>query len=373
MSPPRRRPPWWPDGEEWPPSDWSGYKRGGPWRRGGPPMFLRFGCAIFFFAAFVIIALSALVWVIGAVVGRFASPPAGNGLLIGVLIVAVIAAVLAFRAVRRMSAPLDELADAAERIERGDYSARVTVAGPARMRSLARAFNDMSERLASVDERRRAFLADAAHELRTPLSIIAGQVEAIEDGLYPADAAHLAPVHEQLKILEQLIEDMRTVALADAGALVLNLQPTDIGASIDHAVAAFQTQATAPGVTLGTDYPPGIPKAMADEQRLGQVFANLLSNSLRHTPSGGHVTVSARRAEDGSTIELSVRDDGQGISADMLPRVFDRFAKDQDSSGSGLGLAICKDLVEAMGGRIAADSADGSGTTISFSLPMAAS
>ena len=117
----------------------------------------------------------------------------------------------------------------------------------------------MSARLATVDEGRRAFLADAAHELRTPLSIISGQLEAIEDGIYPADAEHLAPIHEQIAVLEQLIDDLRTVALAEAGALTLKLAPTDIGAAIDHAVAAFQPQATAKGVALGADYPASLP------------------------------------------------------------------------------------------------------------------
>ena len=271
-------------GRRVPPQDWSGYGRG-PWRhRGGPPLVLRFGCAIFFLALFLVVAFSALVWVVGSVLGRIASPPQGNGLLIGLLIVAVVAALLAFRGVRRMSAPLDELADAADRIERGDYSARVTPSGPARMRSLARAFNDMSARLAAVDENRRAFLADAAHELRTPLSIIAGQIEAIEDGLYPADAEHLAPIHEQLRTLEQLIDDLRTVALAEAGALSLKLQPTDLGALDRPCAGGLRRAGCGGGVTLTADYPPALPRARADEQRLGQVLSNLLSNALRHSP-----------------------------------------------------------------------------------------
>ena len=371
MTAPRRRPPWWPEGEEFPPQDWNGYRRG-PWRhRGGPPFVFRFGCAIFFLALFVVVAVSALVWVVGSVLGRIASPPQGNGLLIGLLVVAVVAALLAFRGVRRMSAPLDELADAADRIERGDYSARVTPTGPPRMRSLARAFNDMSAKLAAVDEGRRAFLADAAHELRTPLSIIAGQIEAVEDGLYPADAEHLAPIHEQLRTLEQLIEDLRTVALADAGALSLRLQPTDLGASIDHALAAFGGQAAAAGVTITADYPPGLPKARADEQRVGQVLSNLLSNALRHSPQGGHVTVSARMGDAAGTVEVSVRDEGPGMTDDVRAQAFDRFVKEPGSAGSGLGLAICRDLVEAHGGRIWFDTAARRGTTVSFTLLVA--
>ena len=261
-------------------------------------------------------------------------PPLGLVFLAVLFVLTLLVAFGAVRGFTRMSAPLDEIADAAERIERGDYSTRVTETGPRRMRVLARAFNDMSGRLAATDRERRAFLADAAHELRTPLSIIGGQLEAIEDGLYPADAEHLAPVHEQLRILEQLIDDMRTVALADAGALPLNIQPIDVGTTIDHVVAAFQPQASSRNVVLSADYAPSLPRATADEQRVRQVLTNLVANALGHTPSGGHVTVAARALSSSgqSQLEVSVTDDGSGIAPDLLPHVFERFAKD-DSFG----------------------------------------
>jgi signal transduction histidine kinase len=331
-------------------------------------MLLRFGCALIALTVLIAVAFNVIVWIFATVTGLFGSPSLPVGALVGVLFGILIALYFAFRGLSRMSAPLEEMADAAERIERGDYSARVEVSGPGRMRALARTFNDMSARLASVDERRRAFLADAAHELRTPLSIISGQIEAIEDGLYPADAEHLAPIRQQLTTLEKLIDDMRTVALAEAGALTLNLQPTDIGASIDHTIAAFQPEATGAGVTLTADYPTGLSKAKADELRVGQILANLVSNALRHTPSGGHVTIAARA---GAEIEASVRDDGQGIPADLLPRVFDRFARETGSGGSGLGLAICKDLVEAQGGHITIENVVPHGTLVKFTLPVA--
>jgi two-component system sensor histidine kinase BaeS len=370
--PPRRRPPWWPNDEQWPPADWGRHRGwgGGHRRRSdrdGPPIAFRIGCSIFFFALFVFVAFTAAAWIVGGIFGAITSPT-GNGPLVALLVVASIAAFVALRSVRRLSAPLDELADAAERIERGDYSTRVSERGPRRMRALARAFNDMSARLATIDEQRRAFLADAAHELRTPLSIVSGQLEAIEDGLYPADAEHLAPVHEQLNNLEKLIDDMRTVALAEAGALPMDLRPIDIGAAIDHAVTAFNPEATAAQTTLTADYPPTLPRATADEQRFGQVLANLLSNALRHTSQAGHVTVSARAADASKQIEITVRDDGQGIAPDLLPHVFERFAKQPGSGGTGLGLSICRDLVEAMNGTISIDSAPGRGTTVKFTL-----
>jgi two-component system sensor histidine kinase BaeS len=379
-----RKPPWWPDAEPWPPSDYRGYGgyrgyRGGPWtrggwrHRGGPPLVVRFGCALIVLALLVGITLSVLVSVVSVVLGTGGVPPFGGAVLVIVFVLTLLAAFGAVRGVARMSAPLDELADAAEQIERGDYSSRVAETGPRRVRSLARAFNEMSARLAAVDAERRAFLADAAHELRTPLSIISGQMEAIEDGLYPADAAHLAPVNEQLRILEQLIGDIRTVALAEAGALPLNLQPLDVGTALDHVVAAFQPESSGKGVALTADYPDKLPRATADEQRVRQVLTNLVANALHATPSGGHVTITGRQASSSADapVEVSVTDDGSGIAPQLLPHVFDRFAKDDASTGSGLGLAICRDLVEAQGGKITIDSTVGRGTTVTFTLPAA--
>jgi len=370
---PRHRPPWWPQDEEWPPNDWRGGwggrgRRQHRWRGGfaGP-----FGCAV---VALIVLAAGTLTiaaWAVFAITGLVNAPRPFVIFGLVAFVVIAFAAVRAASAVRRMSVPVDELADAAERIERGDFSARVRETGPRRLRSLARAFNQMSTRLAASDKRRRAFLADAAHELRTPLTIIRAQIEAIEDGVYPADKEHFAPVDAQLAALERLIDNLRTVALAESGALELHRSPLDVGTAIDNAVAAFRAEADTDGVSLSADFPPGLPMPTADELRVGQVLANLISNALRNTARGGHVSVSAQRADDGAALDVSVRDDGQGIAPELLPRVFDRFAKADDSPGSGLGLAICRDLVEAHGGRISLESQPGRGTTVTFTLPLA--
>ncbi|HEY5521032.1 MAG TPA: HAMP domain-containing sensor histidine kinase [Candidatus Limnocylindrales bacterium] len=370
---PRHRPPWWPQDEEWPPRDWRGgwAGRGGRWHRRRTGFAGPFGCAV---VALIVLAAGTLTiaaWAVFAITGLVNAP---RPFVIFGLVALVLIALAAFRAasaVRRMSVPIDELADVAERIERGDFSARVRETGPRRLPSLARAFNQMSARLATADERRRAFLADAAHELRTPLTIIRAQIEAIEDGVHPADKDHFAPIDAQLAALERLIDNLRTVALAESGALELHRAPLDVGTAIDNAVAAFRAEADADGVELRADYPPGLPKPNADELRVGQVLANLISNALRYTAKGGHVTVSARRATDGTALEVSVRDDGQGIAPELLPHIFDRFAKAVDSPGSGLGLAICRDLVEAHGGHISIESQAGRGTTATFTLPLA--
>ncbi len=368
----KRRPPWWPEDEQWPPAEWSGHSRGRWRRRAGPPLVMRIGCALIVFALLAGLAVNVLIWLVAALFGSVAAPPSGLAILIALLVVAFVAASIALRGVQRLSAPLDDLSDAAERIERGDYSVRVPVSGPARMRSLATAFNDMSARLAAVDEGRRAFLADAAHELRTPLSIISGQLEAIEEGIYPADSEHLAPIHDQIRALEKLIDDMRTVALAEAGGLTLDRQPTDLVALAEELVAAFQAQAQTVGVELGVRSTAGLPRVAADSARIRQVLSNLLSNAIRHTPSGGLVTVSLGLAEQPRrSIAVEVADTGLGIAPELLPTIFDRFVKEPDSTGSGLGLAIARDLVEAHGGTISARSEPGSGTTMTITLPTA--
>ena len=231
--PPRRRPPWWPENESWPPADWRGgggaYGWGGrdrgPWRWG----FFPFGCLIALFVLFVVGTLTIAIWALSALVGIVSAPPiVVVGGLLALLVVAIAAGTIG-RTVGRTVAPIDDLVAAAARIERGDYSVRVRERGTRPVRSLARAFNGMSARLEDLDQRRRTFLADVAHELRTPLSVIAGQLEGIEDGLYPADAEHLAPIHAQVRALDKLIDDLRTVALAEAGSLPLERRPTDTG------------------------------------------------------------------------------------------------------------------------------------------------
>lgn len=318
----------------------------------------RVGCALA-----VLVAFSAAV---GTTVGLATGSRPVRFAAVASLLVIAIAVVLALRRVTR---PVDALVEAAGRIEAGDYSARIPERGPREVRSVARAFNAMSARLEANEARRRGFLADVTHELRTPLAVIRGQAEAIADGLYPGDAAHLAPILDATRALDVLVEDLRTLALSEAGALTLAREAVDVEPLLAETLAGLRPGAEEAGVALVAEVPDGLPPADADPARLLGVLGNLVGNAIRHTPPGGSVKVGGRR--DGNRVVLTVTDTGEGIPPDLLPRVFDRFVKGAGSRGTGLGLAIAKDVVDAHGGSIGVESEVGRGTTVTMALPVA--
>ena len=272
-----------------------------------------------------------------------------------------------WRGIRGAVAPMGELIEASERIEAGEVGTQVEVRGPREVRSMARAFNAMSIRLADDADRRKRLLADVSHELRTPLTVIAGTVEGMLDGLYPADRAHLEPLLAETRHMERLVEDLRTLALADANALPLHREPVDLGALTSDVLAGFAPQADEAGVALVADAT-DLPELELDPHRIRQVIGNLLANALRHTPVGGRITVSARR--DGDAVVLEVADTGQGMDAESAARAFDRFWRSGDRAGAGLGLSIVRDLVVAHGGTVSLESAEGAGTTVRCRFPI---
>jgi two-component system OmpR family sensor kinase/two-component system sensor histidine kinase BaeS len=278
---------------------------------------------------------------------------------------------------RRMSMPFDDLLDASNKVAEGDYSARVDERGPHEVRSLARGFNSMASRLQVNDQQRRAMLADVSHELRTPLTIIQGNIEGILDGVYPADEAKLKSILEETQILSRLIEDLRTLALAETGSLQLKREPTDIGALVRETASAFQSQADVADVKINLSLNAITRSLETDPERIRQVLTNLISNALRYSPRASSIKIdlaeSAFPVGDDTNAEqrmvISVEDSGPGIASEDLPHVFDRFYKSSDSRGMGLGLSIAKYIIEAHGGEIKAESAEGRGTKIWFSLP----
>jgi two-component system sensor histidine kinase BaeS len=319
---------------------------------------------------------------IGAtVVGQIVSAPGPIGLAIRIASVAVVVVVAVAlgrmaRAIRGSGTVLDALVDQAARVEAGDYTGRVETRGPVPppVRALARGFNTMAARLEADEAQRQTLLADVTHELRTPLAVVQGSVEAILDGVHPADDVHLGAILEETRVLDRLVEDLRTLALSEAGALSLHREPTDLAIVATEAATAFGAAAAAARIELTTSVDDELPLLDIDPVRMREVVGQLVANALRHTPAGGRITIEARRSPDhaGGWIEIAVSDTGSGIDPDLLPRVFDRFASGAGSSGSGLGLAIARGLVELHGGTIEAASPSSGGTTILIRLPSAA-
>ena len=338
-------------------------------------MARRFGCFVLLLSlVFVSIGVVGL-WIIGTLLGFVA----GNGLLtdlaqaavLVILVAGAIAIVFGIRLARGVGPPLDALVDAAGRVEGGDYSTRVPEVsrGPRELRDLVRAFNTMTARLEVDEEQRRRLLADVSHELRTPLAVIQGNAEAIVDGVYPADAEHIGTILEETRVLSRLIEDLRTLSLAEAGTLALHREPTDLSIVAAEVGRSFEQLAVSTGARIELELADDLPLLDVDPIRIREVLTNLVANALRYADSGGTVRIAGRTA--GEIVVLEVIDNGPGIPPELLPTVFDRFAKSSESRGTGLGLAIAKAIVEAHGGRISAHSAPGTGTTIRVELPMA--
>ncbi|HXF61035.1 MAG TPA: ATP-binding protein [Caldilineaceae bacterium] len=279
---------------------------------------------------------------------------------------------------RQIVSPVRAVTTAAERIAAGELEQRVPVTTQDEIGQLARSFNQMADALARDRQLRRQMIADIAHELRTPVSVIQSNLEAMLDGVLPTDSQEIASLHEETVLLARLINDLRLLSLADAGQLKLERKPTDLGALAERLVSHLHTQAEAHQVSLTVETPPNLPPVPADPDRLGQIITNLVSNALRHTPPGGHITLRAHCQPDGPApaVVVQVADTGSGIAPDDLPHIFERFyradkSRSRAGGGSGIGLALVKHLVEAHGGHIEVESQVGQGTTFSFTLPLA--
>jgi two-component system sensor histidine kinase BaeS len=355
----RPRPPWWPEDEPWPPN-----RRPRGWRG--------FGCL---FGLLFLVGFLGLVSLASHLVGGILAAGGPFGTLARVAAVLVAVAVLIglariARTLRRSGAVLDELVEVASRVEAGDYSARVRrpVRGPRAVRDLVRAFDTMAARLEADETQRRSLLADVTHELRTPLAVVQGNLEAIIDGIHPADEPHLSAILDETRVLTRLVEDLRTLALSEAGSLSLHREPTDLAILAADVATAFETTAGAAGIQIDADVDESLPLLDIDPVRIREVLSNLVANAIRHTPTGGTIRISG--ALDGGSIELVVSDTGSGIEPDLLPHIFERFTRSASTGGSGLGLAIARGLVELHGGTIAATSRPGEGTRIEVRLPV---
>jgi signal transduction histidine kinase len=293
--------------------------------------------------------------------------------LLAIALALGLSAWLSFRLLR----PISQLTQAAEKLSQGDLSQNVPVQGRDEIARLGMAFNDMAASLNRSETARRAMTADIAHELRNPLAVQRANLEALQDGVYPLTAENLEPLNEQNRLLTRLVDDLATLALADAQQLRLDVAPADISALTRNVLVRFDSQARAQDVTLVFTEPPSsdpggwiIP---LDAQRIEQILNNLISNALRFTPADGEIRLSLRRSA--GQVVLSVKDSGPGIPADSLPYVFERFyradrARSRKDGGSGLGLAIARKLAEAHRGSLTAHNAASGGAEFVLRLPV---
>ncbi len=291
----------------------------------------------------------------------------------GGLIAVAIALIITFFLSRRILAPVKALTYAAERLGRGDFTQRVEVKDRSELGELANTFNSMANDLERAEQLRQNMVADIAHELRTPLSNIKGYLEATRDGVVKPDADTLHKLDEEATLLSRLVDDLQELSLAEAGELKLVCHAQDIANLINQTVAAIQAKAIAKGVSISAELPDKLPPVNIDTYRIGQVLRNLLENAVTHTDTGGSVTIDAGQQDN--WVWISVIDTGEGLPADELPNIFERFyrvdkSRSRATGGSGLGLTIARRLVEAHGGEIKVQSEPGKGSNFSFTLPI---
>jgi two-component system, OmpR family, sensor histidine kinase BaeS len=317
------------------------------------------------FGVFLVVVL--LVAALASIVASLASGTHPKPFItITVAALVLIGLVVTARWLWRSGRSIGALMDAADRVAGGDYTTRVGEVPGRPYQRLAGAFDEMTARLETDEQRRRELLADVAHELRTPLQAIRGTTEGMLDGLYPADAEHLRPLLERTEVMARLLDDLRTLSMAEAGVLELHRETVDPRAAANDAIAAVRGASDGVAFDVVDD---GAPRTIeADPVRLAEILTNLLANAARYTPSGGHISV-AIEADGPDGARFIVDDTGPGIASDELPYVFDRFVRSADRGGTGLGLAIAKRLVEAHGGTIEAGVAPSGGTRMRFDIP----
>jgi signal transduction histidine kinase len=322
--------------------------------------------------------------VVGKLITRQSSRPSAififrflQPVLLASLILAVFATLIGLLLTRRVVSPLAEVIAAAEDIAGGHLQTRVGAKGPDDIRGLSDSFNKMADALERNDRERRDMLADIAHELRTPMTVIRGRLEGIMDGIYPADENSIGPALEESYLLERLVEDLRLLTLAESHQLVFEKHELDLIEIVRRSISMFQAEADEKKIGLRLETSLDRAQLVADPLRTEQVIGNLISNALRYVPEGGDIWVEITRALVGTgttplvgeEVTASINDNGPGIPEADLPFIFNRFwrgekSRGRQSGGAGLGLAISKVLVEGQGGRIAARSLPGGGLQV---------
>ena len=296
-----------------------------------------------------------------------------EALLMAIGVALVVALVIGILLARNLTKPLKALTNAAQNIAGGRLEQQVDVRSKDEIGQLADSFNQMSREVARVNQMRRQMTADIAHDLRTPLTVIAGYIESMRDGVLKATPERLDLIYLEIERLQTLVGDLRILSQADSGELPLHLQKLSPKYLLKRAASLFKHHADQKKVSLRVEADKELPEINVDEDRMMQILDNLISNALRYTPQGGRITLSAQKVE--RELQITVRDNGSGIAPDELPQIFDRFhrgdkSRHSENGESGLGLAIVKALVESQNGRVWAKSVAGEGTAIHIGLPL---
>lgn len=294
-------------------------------------------------------------------------------LLFGALIGAVIALLLGVFLSQTLTRPIRELTRATHAVSEGDLTQKVAVRSDDELGELAQAFNKMSAQLSRSVNTRKQMTADIAHELRTPLSLILGHAEAVHDGVLSPTRENFEIIREEATRLENLVNDLRTLSLADAGELSMQLQTVEPQRLLQEVASLYQYQALKKNIVLELDIAPNLPNVEVDPGRMTQVLTNILDNALRHTPEHGRISLGAKQAVD--RVEFFIQDSGPGLAQQELDRIFERFyrsdvSRQREDGGSGLGLAIASSIVQAHGGQVSAESEAGTGLKIRIMLPV---
>ncbi|MDD5039188.1 MAG: ATP-binding protein [Dehalococcoidales bacterium] len=289
------------------------------------------------------------------------------------LIATAVALIIGLVLTRQITRPVRALISGARQLADGKLNYRVNIKSHDEIGELAESFNTMASNLEKGEQSRQQLTADIAHELRTPLTIIEGTVDGIIDGVFKPDKEHLYSIKEQSTLLTHLIGDLRDISLAESGQLKLDIAVTDVAELVKRVVSNYEVNTREKGLRLKLEEAAKIPEVKVDPVRMEQVISNLLTNAIRHTPSGGSITVIIKSDESG--LVISVTDSGEGITSEDLPHVFERFYRSGSSrarkeGGTGLGLAIVKQMVEAHGGKVRVKSQLGTGSEFSILLPI---
>ncbi len=289
------------------------------------------------------------------------------------LIAGGLALLLALLLAERLLRPVQSLTRAAHALAQGDLSQRVPITGQDELAELGKTFNQMAQSLQNNQQARRALTADIAHELRTPLAVQRAHLEALQDGIYEPTPETIQTLLNQNQLLTHLVDDLRTLALADSGQLTLNLTPTDLNALCYRQIEHFRPTAAAKNIQLHIQAPSHPVQISADPQRIEQILSNLLANAVRYTPEGGTITLDLRQTA--TQAEIRIQDSGPGIPEDALPFIFERFyradkSRTRSEGGSGLGLAIARQLALLHNSRLTAQNAPQGGAIFTLTLPL---